>query len=158
MGDGGLLVQQPYLTRIRTAADLTQLPTAGDVQGQVAPDAAQLEDLLLAWYVAAGVRSNAVVLVKDGRTIAVGTGEQERVGAVEQAIAKARQKGHDLAGAVAASDAFFPFPDAVEALAQAGVRAIIQPGGSLRDADVLTAANNHSLAMVFTGERCFAHF
>jgi phosphoribosylaminoimidazolecarboxamide formyltransferase/IMP cyclohydrolase len=157
LGDGTLLVQRPYVTRIRGAADFTCRPVAGEARCERAPSEAEAADLLLAWWVATAVRSNAVVLVRDGRTLAVGTGEQERVGAVEQAIAKAAQKGHDLRGAAVASDAFFPFPDAIEALAAAGVRAVVQPGGSLRDAAVIAACNAHQIAMVFTHERCFSH-
>lgn len=161
--DGALLVQQPFLTRIRSGKDFRLNPEIKNsdgtaVRAAVSPTAEQLEDLLLAWYVNTGVRSNGIVFARGGRTLAVGTGEQERVGAVEQAIAKARQKGHDLRGAVMSSDAFFPFRDAVDACAEAGVAAIVQPGGSVRDAEVLTACNEHNMAIVFTEERCFAHF
>ena len=161
--DGALLVQQPFLTRIRSAADFLANPEirtsdGAVVRAQVAPTPEQLEDLLLAWYVNTGVRSNGIVFARGGRTLAVGTGEQERVGAVEQAIAKAKQKGHDLRGAVMSSDAFFPFRDAVEACAAVGVAAIAQPGGSMRDAEVVAACNEHNIAMVFTEERCFGHF
>lgn len=162
LSDGSLLLQQPFLTRIRTTADFILHPEAsggdGPVRGEHAPGPEQLEDLRTAWYVNTGVRSNGVVFVKDGKTLAVGTGEQERVGAVEQAITKAREKGHDLAGAVVSSDAFFPFRDAVDAFAKVGVKAVVQPGGSLRDAEVIAACNEHGIAMVFTGERCFGHF
>ncbi len=156
--DGSLLVQQPCLTRIRSSLDLVAHPRAGDVVAEHAASPAELEDLLFAWYVSLGVRSNAVVIARDGRTLAVGTGEQERIGAIEQAIAKARQKGHSLAGAVMSSDAFFPFRDAIDAAADAGIRAIVQPGGSLRDAEVLAACNERGVAILFTQERCFAHF
>lgn len=162
LADGSLLLQQPFLTRIRTTADFHVHPEAtspeGTIRGERAPSRDQLEDLRTAWYVNTGVRSNGVVFVRDGKTLAIGTGEQERVGAVEQAITKAREKGHDLAGAVVSSDAFFPFRDAVDAFARAGVKAVVQPGGSLRDTEVLAACNEHGIAMVFTGERCFGHF
>ncbi|MBM3275365.1 MAG: IMP cyclohydrolase, partial [Candidatus Sericytochromatia bacterium] len=161
--DGSLLVQQPYLTRIRTGRDFKLHPEVKSsdgsaVRADVAPTAEQLDDLLLAWYVNTGVRSNGIVFARGGRTLAIGTGEQERVGAVEQAIAKAKQKGHDLRGAVMSSDAFFPFRDAVDACAAEGVAAIVQPGGSLRDAEVVTACNDHRIALTFTEERCFGHF
>ncbi|MEB3187467.1 MAG: IMP cyclohydrolase [bacterium] len=156
--DGSILLQRAFRSRITGSDDLIAHPVSGGVRVERSPSAAELQDLLLAWYVAAGVRSNAVVFVRDGQTLAVGTGEQERVGAVEQAIAKARQKGHVLDGAAVASDAFFPFRDAIDALAAAGVTAIVQPGGSMRDAEVITACNEQALAMVFTGERCFGHF
>lgn len=162
LADGSLLVQRPYLSKIRSVADFQLMPEArsGDsvVRAQTLPTPDQLDDLLLAWYVTTGVRSNGVVFVKDGRTLAVGTGEQERVGAVEQAITKALQKGHDLRGAVVSSDAFFPFRDAIDALAKAGVAAVVQPGGSLRDAEVIEACNEYGMALIFTGERCFGHF
>ncbi|MBM3267353.1 MAG: IMP cyclohydrolase [Candidatus Sericytochromatia bacterium] len=157
--DGSLLVQMPYLTRIRSAEDFMLNPRLEDgTRAELIPTPAQLFDLLLAWYVNTGVRSNGIVFARDGRTLAVGTGEQERVGAVEQAIAKARQKGHDLRGAVMSSDAFFPFRDAVDACAAAGVSAIVQPGGSVRDGEVVAACNEHGIGLVFTGERCFGHF
>ncbi len=157
--DGSLLVQAPYLTKIRSAGDFGLHPAAdGNARADVAPTAEQLADLLLAWYVNTGVRSNGIVFARGGRTLAIGTGEQERVGAVEQAIAKARQKGHDLRGAVMSSDAFFPFRDAVDACAEAGVSAIVQPGGSVRDAEVIASCNEHGIALAFTGERCFGHF
>jgi phosphoribosylaminoimidazolecarboxamide formyltransferase/IMP cyclohydrolase len=163
LADGSMLVQAPYVTRIRSADDLIIKPIATmasglTVRGEWMPEVHEEQDLLFAWYVAGGVRSNAVVIVKDGRTLAVGTGEQERIGAIEQAIAKARQKGHGLNGAVLASDGFFPFRDAVDAIADAGITAIIQPGGSVRDGEVLAACNDREIAMVFTGERCFSHF
>lgn len=157
LGDGTVLAQRSYVTRIRSAADFARHPVAGEARCERAPSPEEADDLLLAWWIASAVRSNAVVLLRDGRTLAVGTGEQERIGAVEQAIAKAHQKGHDLKGAVVASDAFFPFPDAIEALAAAGVRAVVQPGGSLRDAAVIAACNAYQIAMVLTHERCFSH-
>ena len=90
--------------------------------------------------------------------MAVGTGQQERVGAVEQAIEKAHQKGHDLRGAVVSSDGFFPFRDSIDLLAKAGIQAVIQPGGSMRDPEVMEACNEHGMALVFSEERCFGHF
>lgn len=158
LSDGSLLVQTPYSTRIRTVDDFLIRPEAAGVVCQRIPTEEESIDLLFAWQVNGGVRSNGIVLARGGRTLAIGTGEQERVGAVEQAIAKAHQKGHRLQGAVVSSDAFFPFPDAIEALAAAGITAIIQPGGSLRDAEVIRACNERGIAMVTTGERCFAHF
>lgn len=162
LSDGSLVVEAPYLTRIRGAADWQETPVAsmdgGTVVGLCLPTTKERQDLLFAWHVAIEVRSNAIVIARHGQTLAIGTGEQERIGALEQAIAKARQKGHDLVGAVAASDGFLPFRDAVDTCADAGITAIIQPGGSKRDAEVLQAANDRKLAMVFTHERAFAHF
>jgi phosphoribosylaminoimidazolecarboxamide formyltransferase/IMP cyclohydrolase len=112
------------------------------------------EDLVFAWHLCARTASNAVVLVSGGRAVGIGAGQQSRVAAAELAVAKA---GERAAGAAAASDAFFPFPDGVEVLARAGVAAVAQPGGSVRDAEVVDAAERAGLAMVMTGRRHFRH-
>jgi phosphoribosylaminoimidazolecarboxamide formyltransferase / IMP cyclohydrolase len=114
----------------------------------------QIADLLFAWRVAKRVRSNAIVLARDGATVGIGGGQTSRVDASELAVKKAGERTH---GAVAASDAFFPFADGVEALAGAGITAVIQPGGSKRDEEVIEAANERGVAMVFTGRRHFLH-
>jgi phosphoribosylaminoimidazolecarboxamide formyltransferase/IMP cyclohydrolase len=114
-------------------------------------------DALLAWHVVKHVKSNAIVLVKNGATIGVGAGQMSRVDSVRIAIEKARAHGHDPRGCVLASDAFFPFADNVELAAEAGIALIIQPGGSMRDAEVIDAANQHGIAMLFTGTRHFRH-
>jgi phosphoribosylaminoimidazolecarboxamide formyltransferase/IMP cyclohydrolase len=106
------------------------------------------------------VRSNAMVIVKNRATLAVGTGEQDRIGALEQAIEKFRRKyrgGDSLEGAVLASDGYFPFRDSVEAAARAGITAIVQPGGGRNDHEAIAACNELGVTMVFTGERVFAH-
>jgi len=103
------------------------------------------------------VKSNAVILVKDERTIGIGAGQMSRVDSAFMAVHKARQQGHETKGSVMASDAFFPFADGVDQAAEAGVTAIIQPGGSVRDDEVSAAANRHGIAMVFTGKRQFRH-
>jgi phosphoribosylaminoimidazolecarboxamide formyltransferase / IMP cyclohydrolase len=121
------------------------------------PDAAALEDLLFAWRVCKHVTSNAIVIAKGGRTIGIGAGQMSRIDAVRIAIEKAREHGHDLAGAVLASDAFFPFADGPELALAAGVRAIVQPGGSKRDGEVVAAVEAARAAMVFTGRRHFRH-
>jgi phosphoribosylaminoimidazolecarboxamide formyltransferase / IMP cyclohydrolase len=118
------------------------------------PSPEQMDDLLFAWRVARTVKSNAIVVVKDGATVGVGAGQMSRVDSSETAVKKA---GERVRGAAAASDAFFPFADGVEALAGAGVEAVIQPGGSVRDEEVVEAANRHGVAMVFTGRRHFNH-
>ena len=118
------------------------------------PSPEQMDDLLFAWRVARTVKSNAIVLVKDGATIGVGAGQMSRVDSSETAVKKA---GERVRGAAAASDAFFPFADGVETLAGAGVEAVIQPGGSVRDEEVVEAANRYGVAMVFTGRRHFNH-
>ncbi len=150
LADGGCLVQEAFLSEVRGTDHLESM--SGD------PTAQQLEDLLFAWYVTTGVRSNGVVIVRDGRTLAVGTGQQERVGAVEQAIQKGLEKGHQLEGAVLASDGFFPFRDSIDQIAKAGIKAVVQPGGSVKDDEVFQACKEHGIAMVFSGERCFGHF
>lgn len=119
-----------------------------------APLADELASLHFAWKAVQHVKSNAVVLAQDARTVGIGGGLPSRVDAVHLAVQKA---GAEAQGAVMASDAFFPFPDGIEAAAQAGVTAVIQPGGSIRDAQVIAAANDHGLAMIFTGIRHFRH-
>jgi phosphoribosylaminoimidazolecarboxamide formyltransferase/IMP cyclohydrolase len=114
-------------------------------------------DLLFAWRVCKHVASNAIVIAKDLRTIGVGAGQMSRVDAVRIAVDKARELGHDLEGAALASDAFFPFPDGPQLALDAGVRAIIQPGGSKRDSDVVAAVESAGATMVFTGRRHFRH-
>lgn len=150
LADGGCLVQDTFLSKLHNIEDLEAVTGA--------PSQALLDDLLFAWYVTTGVRSNGVVIARGGRTLAVGTGQQERVGAVEQAIQKAREKGHQLEGSVLASDGFFPFRDSIDFLAEAGIVAVVQPGGSIKDAEVIEACQQHDMAMVFSGERCFGHF
>ncbi len=121
------------------------------------PSEQEINDLLFAWKVVKHVKSNAIVYAKDSQTIGIGTGQTSRVEASEIAIAKAQQEGLFLEGTAIASDAFFPFPDGVEAAAEAGARSVIQPGGSIRDDQVIEAADNLGLAMVFTGNRHFRH-
>ncbi len=116
-----------------------------------------MDDCLTAWYVNINVRSNGIVFVKNGAAIAVGTGEQERIGAVEQAIDKAIKKGHDLKGSVMSSDAFFPQRDSIDTVAEHGVTAVVWPAGSMQDAAVIQAANDHDVALMATLERCFLH-
>jgi len=115
---------------------------------------AELTDLEIAWVVAAHTKSNAVVLVKDGATVGVGAGDQSRVGAAERALVKAGERAN---GSVCASDAFFPFRDGPDALAVAGVTAIVEPGGSIKDNEVIESANEHGISLLFTGERHFKH-
>jgi phosphoribosylaminoimidazolecarboxamide formyltransferase/IMP cyclohydrolase len=123
----------------------------------LAPTDAQMDDLLFAWRVAKFVKSNAIVYAKDLRTIGVGAGQMSRVYSARIAGIKAQDAGLVVGGSVMASDAFFPFRDGIDAAAQAGIRAVIQPGGSMRDAEVIAAADQHGIAMVFTGIRHFRH-
>ncbi len=122
-----------------------------------APDAAELDTLLFAWRVAKFVKSNAIVYAKDQRTIGIGAGQMSRVVSAKIAGLKAEEAGLVVPGSMMASDAFFPFRDGIDAAAAAGIRAVIQPGGSMRDKEVIAAADEHGMAMVFTGVRHFRH-
>jgi len=124
---------------------------------KAAPSDAQLGDLLFAWRVAKYVKSNAIVYARDNRSIGIGAGQMSRVVSAKIAGLKAEEAGLAVAGAVMASDAFFPFRDGIDAAAAAGIKAVIQPGGSMRDNEVIAAADEHGLAMVFTGVRHFRH-
>lgn len=143
---GGLLIQD----KDQGTLDQVELETATDR----APTEQELEDLKLAWSVVKHVKSNAIVVAANDRTLGVGAGQMNRVGAAGIAL---EQAGTDAEGAVMASDAFFPMPDTVETAAKAGIKAIIQPGGSKRDQDSIDACNEHGIAMVFTGMRHFKH-
>jgi len=122
-----------------------------------APTTAELDDLLFAWRVAKYVKSNAIVYAKELRTIGIGAGQMSRVVSAKIAGLKAEEAGLVVTGSVMASDAFFPFRDGIDAAAAAGIKAVIQPGGSMRDNEVISAADEHGLAMVFTGVRHFRH-
>jgi phosphoribosylaminoimidazolecarboxamide formyltransferase/IMP cyclohydrolase len=121
------------------------------------PTAAQVADLLFAWRIAKFVKSNAIVFSSGGRTLGIGAGQMSRVDAARFAALKAQDAGLSLEGSVVASDAFFPFRDGVEVVAGAGAKAVIQPGGSVRDDEVIAAADELGLVMVFTGVRHFRH-
>ncbi len=146
---GGLLVQTPD----RATVGAAQLK----VVTKVKPTSQQQDDLLFAWRVAKYVKSNAIVFAGNGRTLGVGAGQMSRVDSARIAAIKAKQAGLTLAGSVAASDAFFPFRDGLDVVADAGAVAVIQPGGSLRDEEVIVAADERGIAMVFTGYRHFRH-
>ena len=146
---GGLLVQTSDAGRI-TEADLK-------VVTDKAPSPEQIEDMLFAWTVVKYVKSNAIIFCKDNMTVGVGAGQMSRVYSTKIAAIKAADEGLEVKGSVMASDAFFPFRDGIDAAAETGISAIIQPGGSMRDDEVIQAANEHGLAMVFTGMRHFRH-
>ena len=146
---GGLLVQERPSTA--AAYETWQVVT------RRAPTDAERDDLQFAWRAVATVKSNAIVLVRDGATIGIGAGQMSRVDASFLAVHKARTASHATSGAVLGSDAFFPFRDGVDQAAEAGITAIVQPGGSVRDTEVIAAADEHGLAMVFTGQRQFRH-
>ncbi len=146
--DGGFLIQ---------ARDAGWDDEARELATARAPGDDEMRALELAWRVVKHVGSNAIVVGAADRILGIGAGQMSRVDAAKIAVAKAVEIGHELEGSVAASDAFFPFPDGVEALHAAGVRAVIQPGGSIRDADVIEACDRLGVAMVMTGRRHFKH-
>jgi phosphoribosylaminoimidazolecarboxamide formyltransferase/IMP cyclohydrolase len=146
---GGLLVQTPDRDTL-LRADLR-------VVTQHQPTPAQLDDLLFAWKVCTWVKSNAIVFCRDAMTVGVGAGQMSRIDSARIAAIKAGHAGLDLAGSVVASDAFFPFRDGLDAVADAGATCVIQPGGSIRDAEVMAAADERGIVMVFTGTRHFRH-
>jgi phosphoribosylaminoimidazolecarboxamide formyltransferase/IMP cyclohydrolase len=146
---GGLLVQ---------GADRVGLdPARVQVVTRRAPTADEMRDLQFAWQVAKYVKSNAIVFARGAQTLGVGAGQMSRIDSVRIARQKAADAGFDLSGAGVASDAFFPFRDGLDALVAAGARAVIQPGGSVRDAEVIAAADDQGVAMLFTGVRHFRH-
>ena len=146
---GGLLVQTADMGVI-TEADLK-------VVTEKAPTPEQIQDMLFAWTVVKYVKSNAIIFCKDNMTVGIGAGQMSRVYSTKIAAIKAADEGLEVNGSVMASDAFFPFRDGIDAAAETGISAIIQPGGSMRDEEVIEAANEHGLAMVFTGMRHFRH-
>ncbi len=146
---GGLLLQD--------ADELCLDETALSVVTRKQPSEQEMQDLLFAWKVAWFVKSNAIVYARDGQTIGVGAGQMSRVVSAKIAGLKAHEEGLAVPGSVMASDAFFPFRDGIDAAAQAGISAVIQPGGSVRDEEVIAAADEHGLSMVFTGVRHFRH-
>ncbi|WP_417666229.1 bifunctional phosphoribosylaminoimidazolecarboxamide formyltransferase/IMP cyclohydrolase [Pseudidiomarina sp.] len=147
--NGGLLVQDSDHGEVA----LADLKVVTDKQ----PSDAEMQDLLFCWKVAKFVKSNAIVYARDGMTIGVGAGQMSRVYSAKIAGIKAADENLEVPGSVMASDAFFPFRDGIDAAAAAGITAIIQPGGSIRDEEIIAAANEHGIAMVFTGMRHFRH-
>jgi phosphoribosylaminoimidazolecarboxamide formyltransferase / IMP cyclohydrolase len=146
---GGMLVQTPDTAT--TGADDLKVVTRRK------PSEAQIADLVFAWRVAHFVKSNAIVFCAGGQTRGIGAGQMSRVDSARIAAIKAESAGLSLKGSAVASDAFFPFRDGVDVVARAGAAAIIQPGGSVRDDEVIAAADEHGIAMVFTGIRHFRH-
>jgi len=146
---GGLLVQSPDAKEVA--------PDELKVVSKRAPTATELDDLLFAWQVAKFVKSNTIVFARAGQTLGIGAGQMSRIDSARIAAIKAEEAGLALAGSAAASDAYFPFRDGLDRIAQAGAACVIHPGGSLRDAEVIAAADEHDLAMVFTGTRHFRH-
>jgi phosphoribosylaminoimidazolecarboxamide formyltransferase/IMP cyclohydrolase len=132
-------------------------PVELKVVTKLAPTPQQQVDLLFAWRVAKFVKSNAIVYCRDGQTLGIGAGQMSRVDSTRIAAMKAANAKLSLAGSVVASDAFFPFRDGLDVVADNGAVAVIQPGGSMRDAEVIAAADERGIAMVFTGVRHFRH-
>ena len=146
---GGLLVQTPDI-QLATEADLR-------VVTKKVPTPKQISDMLFAWNVARFVKSNTIVYAKDGMTLGVGAGQMSRVDSARIAAIKAEEGGLSLAESVAAADAFVPVRDGLDVVAEQGAVAVIQPGGSIRDPEVIAAADERGIAKVFTGERHFRH-
>ncbi|WP_047249994.1 bifunctional phosphoribosylaminoimidazolecarboxamide formyltransferase/IMP cyclohydrolase [Chromobacterium subtsugae] len=146
---GGVLVQTPDIRNVT--------PEELRVVSKRQPTPQEMSDLLFAWRVAKYVKSNAIVFCKNGQTAGIGAGQMSRVDSTRIAARKAQDAGLSLAGAVAASDAFFPFRDGIDVIAEQGIKAIIQPGGSMRDEEVFAAADEHGIALVLTGVRHFRH-
>lgn len=146
---GGMLVQEP--DRLELSENDLKIVT------ERAPTATEIRALMFGWIVCKHVKSNAIVFARTGQTVGVGAGQMSRVDSVKIAVIKAATAGLSLEGSVVASDAFFPFPDGVEEAGKAGATAVIEPGGSVRDADVIAAANKRGMAMVFSGVRHFRH-
>jgi phosphoribosylaminoimidazolecarboxamide formyltransferase/IMP cyclohydrolase len=149
---GGMLAQSPPEPPFYDVK-----PEEWKVVSQRQPTAAEWDDLRFAWSAVFGVKSNAILLAREGAVLGIGAGQMSRVDSSKVAVFKAVEAGHDLRGCALASDAFFPFRDGVDAAAEAGVAVIVQPGGSVRDEEVVAAANDHGIAMVFTGRRLFRH-
>jgi phosphoribosylaminoimidazolecarboxamide formyltransferase/IMP cyclohydrolase len=144
--EGGLLAQE--------ADAANEDPAEFTVAGEVQPTPEQMEQLVFAWKAVKSVKSNAILIAKDNASVGAGGGQPNRVNSARIAVEQAGEKAR---GAVAASDAFFPFRDGFDALADAGVVAVIEPGGSIRDQEVIDAANEKGVALVFTGHRHFRH-
>jgi len=149
---GGMLAQTPPIPPFYGEVD-----ESWTVATRREPTEQEWDDLRFAWAAIFGVKSNAILLAKDGGVLGIGAGQMSRVDSSKIAVRKAGDAGLDLEGSVLASDAFFPFRDGVDAAASAGVKAVIQPGGSVRDEEVIAAADEHGIAMVFTGRRLFRH-
>jgi phosphoribosylaminoimidazolecarboxamide formyltransferase/IMP cyclohydrolase len=154
LDDGSVIVEDAYTTNIRSLERLKELPVATERS----PSRIEYQEMLHSWWVACEARSNAVVFWKDEVSLAIGTGQQDRIGAIETCIEKAHRFGHSLKGSVMASDGFLPKMDNVEAVAKEGVTAIIQPGGSVEDEKLFRACDKYGISMVLTGERSFRHF
>jgi phosphoribosylaminoimidazolecarboxamide formyltransferase / IMP cyclohydrolase len=154
LDDGSLILEDAYSTGIRSLEQLKQL----SVPTRRSPSETEFLALLHSWWVVCEIRSNAVVFWKNEGSLAIGTGQQDRIGAIESCIEKAHKFRHSLNGSTMASDGFLPNIDNVESVANEGVSTIIQPGGSVEDEELVKACDRYGIAMVMTGERAFRHF
>jgi phosphoribosylaminoimidazolecarboxamide formyltransferase/IMP cyclohydrolase len=154
LDDGSLILEDSYRTGLGSLEQLRMLPVAT----KRSPSDTEYRAMLHSWWVACEVRSNAVVFWKNDASLAIGTGQQDRIGAIESCIEKAHKFSHDLKGSVMASDGFLPNIDNVEAVAKEGISGIVQPGGSVEDQALVRACDQRGIAMVMTGERSFRHF
>jgi phosphoribosylaminoimidazolecarboxamide formyltransferase / IMP cyclohydrolase len=154
LGDGSLILEDSYRTGLRSLEQLKTVPVAT----KRSPSEEEYRALLYSWWVACEVRSNAVVFWKNDVSLAIGTGQQDRIGAIESSITKAHKLGHELKKSVMASDGFLPKMDNVDAVAKEGVTAIVQPGGSIEDRELVSACDRYGISMIMTGERAFRHF
>ncbi len=164
LNDGTLVISDPLLTDIKNAEDFTPAEVnskkKGQIKSEILPTQNQKEDLLFAWHVMLSVRSNCVVIAKNRSTLGIGTGEQDRVGAAEQAIDKYEKKykgRENMQDSVLVTDGYCPFPDVVEIAADIGVRAVAFPAGSVKDYEVVKVSNERGVAVLFAPERCFSH-
>jgi len=164
VGDVSLPVKQLLEYKSVAGGLLVQTRDCGVIRAQElravtkrVPTLAELDDLIVAWRIAKYVKSNAIVCVKDRATLGIGAGQMSRVVSSKIAALKAKDAALDINSAGIASDAFFPFRDGLDAVAELGIKSVIQPGGSKRDAEVIAAADEHGIAMVFTGMRHFRH-
>ena len=164
LADGSFVIAEPLLTSLKNIDNLKPASAKNkedeEIMSFVQINEQEKKDLLTAWYINIGVRSNGIIIVKGNESLAIGTGEQDRVGALEQAIEKFNTKyeGEEtIEGSVMSSDGFFPFPDSIEIAAKVGIKAIIAPAGSIRDYTVIEKANKLNVALFFSKERIFAH-
>ncbi|HZY93963.1 MAG TPA: hypothetical protein VFE98_03770 [Candidatus Bathyarchaeia archaeon] len=154
LDDGSIILEDPFVTNIRSINQLKKLA----VPTKRTPTLDEYKAMLFAWWTTCETRSNAIVFWKNNVSLAIGTGQQDRIGSIESCIEKAHRYGHDLKGSIIASDGFLPKIDNVQAIAKEGVSGIIQPGGSVEDDELIQACDEHGISMVLTGERAFRHF
>jgi phosphoribosylaminoimidazolecarboxamide formyltransferase / IMP cyclohydrolase len=154
LDDGSLILEDSYRTGLRSLEQLKTLPVAT----KRSPSEVEYRAMLHSWWVVCEVRSNAVVFWKSDVSLAIGTGQQDRIGAIESSIERAHKFGHDLKNSVMASDGFLPKMDNIEAVANEGVTAIVQPGGSVEDRELVNACDRYGISMIMTGERAFRPF